>query len=411
MELDNKTRQKAFILLLIATVLTSLAAGLSEATYSNFYLEVYNVTATQRGFIEFPREIPGLIAVIVISMLSFLGEIRLAIIAQILSITGLILLGIFTPPFAIMLMFLFINSMGMHLYMPLKDGIGLNIIGDKNTGQKFGILNGVRTGAGFLAALAVFIGFRLGFFSFEHSIIRNFLIATLFFAGVVLILLKIRKMIGDPAITTGKGRFLFRKEYKFYYMLASLHGAHKQIAGVFGPWVIITILYRQADTMALLSMIGMFIGIFFIPMAGRLTDRFGVRSAMFVEGFSFIGIYIMFGVFSGGLMSGSIAPVGIAIIAVYVLFILDRMTMQLGMIRVLYLRSIAVDRSEISPTLSTGMSLDHAISIICALLGGVVWEAWGPQYVFFIAAVLALGNVLVAIWLPRKVKTDDKLIG
>jgi len=404
MELDIKTRQRAFFLLLIATVLTALASGLSESTYGNFYMEVYNVTAAQRGFIEFPRELPGLIAVIVISVMSFLGEIRLAIIAQLLSIVGLLLLGIFTPPFAIMLVFLFVNSMGMHLYMPLKDSLSLNIIGSENTGRQFGIQNGVRTGAGFVASLAVFFGFRSGFFSFSHGILRNFIIATVFFAGVVIILLKIRKMIGDPAITTGKGRFLFRKEYKFYYMLASLHGAHKQIASVYAPWVLISILLRRADTMAFLSMIGMFLGIFFIPMAGRLADRFGVRNMLFSEGFAFIGIYILFGVVSAGLMSGNLAAVGIPIIIVYVLFILDRMTMQLGMIRKLYLRSIVLDKSEISPTLSTGMSLDHAISIICAFLGGLVWESWGPQYVFFIAAVLSLGNVMVAAWLPKKIK-------
>jgi len=402
MELDPKTRQRAFILLLIATALTALGAGLSEAVYGNFYKEVYDVTAAQRGFIEFPRELPGLIAVVVISMMSFLGEIRLAIVAQILSIAGLILLGIFTPPFAIMLVFLFINSMGMHLYMPLKDSIGLNIIGTENTGRKFGIMNGVRTGAGFVAGLVVFLGFRSGVFSFSHGIIYNFLIATVFFAGVVIILLKIRKMIGDPVINTGKGRFLFRKEYKFFYLLASLHGAHKQIASVFGPWVLIDILLRQADTMAFLSMAGMFLGIFFIPMAGRLTDRFGIRIMMFAEGFSFIGVYVLFGIFSAGLMSGSFAAVGIPVLVVYILFIIDRMTMQLGMVRTLYLRSIARDQSEISPTLSTGMSLDHAISIICAFLGGLAWSAWGPQYVFYIAAVIALGNVVIAVLLPKK---------
>lgn len=405
MELTPQVRKRAFIYLLAAAALTALASGLSEGVYGNFYKEVYDVTAAQRGFIEFPREIPGLIAVFVISLMSFMGEIRLAILAQVLSIVGLLLLGIFTPPFAIMLAFLFINSMGMHLYMPLKDSIALNIIGKENTGRQFGILNGVRTGAGFVAALMVFLGFRFGFFSFSHSVIRNFLIATLFFAAVVLILIKIRKMIGDPPITTGKGRMLFRREYKFYYMLASLHGAHKQIAIVFGPWVIISILLRQADTMAFLSMIGMFLGIFFMPAVGKLADRFGLRSMMFAEGFSFIGVYILFGVLSAGLMSGSIAAVGIPVLIVYALFVVDHMTMQLRMIRALYLRKIARDPSEIAPTLSTGMSIDHAISIVCAFLGGLVWEAWGPQYVFFIAAVLALGNVLVAVWLPRKVET------
>jgi MFS family permease len=375
--------------------------GLSDNIFGNYYKEVYDVTAFQRGFIEFPRELPGIIAVVVISMMSFMGEIRLAIVAQILSIIGIVLLGLFTPPFAIMLIFLFVNSMGMHLFFPLSDSIGLNIIGDKDTGKKFGILNGVRTGAGFVAALIVFLGFRSGVFSFSGDIIHIFLISAVFFVVVIFLLLIIRRHLGDPPINTGKGRFLFRREYKYYYILASLHGAHKQIAVVYGPWVLIDILLRQADTLAGLSMIGMFLGVFFMPLVGRLIDRFGFRSMMFAEGFSFLGIYILFGVFSAGLMSGRFPAYGIPVIIVFILFIVDRMTMQLGMVRALYLKSIALDSSEITPTLSTGMSLDHVISIVCALLGGLAWAAWGPQYVFYIAAALSLCNVFIAAKLPK----------
>ena len=402
MELDAKTKQKAFILVLVATALTAIAGGISEGVYNNFYMEVYNVTPFQRGFIEFPRELPGFLTVVVISLFSFMGELRLAIVAQILSIVGLLLLGLLTPPFGIMLIFLFINSMGMHLYMPLKDSIALGVIGSENTGSKFGVLNGVQTAAGFVAGILVFAGFRSGFFDFAYSPIRNFLIGAAFFGCVVIILFKLRKMIGNPVISTGKGRFLFRWEYKFYYMLASLHGAHKQIAGVFAPWVIISILFRQADTMALLSMIGMFLGIFFIPAMGKLTDKIGYRLMMFGEGFAFIFVYVMFGIFAAGLVSGSIATVGIPVLIIYALFIFDRMTMQLRIIRVLYLRDIALDKSEISPTLSTGMAVDHVISIIGAFLGGIVWQAWGPQYVFYIAAFLSLGNVAVAFFLPKR---------
>ena len=402
MELDQKTRQRAFRFLLVAVALTALATGLSESTFGNFYKEVYDVTPAQRGFIEFPRELPGLIAVIVISMMSFLGEIRLAITAQILSIVGLVLLGVFTPPFTVMLLFLFVNSMGMHLYMPLKDSIALNIIGNENTGRKFGIVSGMSTAAAFAAGLVVFFGFRFDVFSFSRGIIHHFLIATVFFACVIVLLIKIRKMIGNPVINTGKGRFLFRKEYKFYYFLASLHGAHKQIAGVFGPWVLIDILFRKADTMAVLGMAGSLIGIFFIPVVGRLIDRFGVKRMIYVEGFSFLAIYILYGLVSTGLTSGSLAKAGIPVLIVYLLFIIDRMTMQLGMIRALYLRSIALDKSEVAPTLSTGMSIDHAISILISFVGGLAWSAWGPHVVFFIAAALSLGNVLVAARLPRQ---------
>ena len=402
MDLDQKTRKRNFFYFLVAVSMTAIGLGLSDGIFGNYYKEVYNVTPFQRGFIEFPRELPGLIAVVVISLMSFLGEIRLAVIAQVLSVIGLLLLGLFTPPFAIMLVFLFVNSMGMHLFFPLSDGIGLNIIGKDNTGRQFGVLNGVRTGAGFVAALIVFLGFRSGVFSFSGDIIHVFLIGTFFFVIVIFILLRIRKDIGDPEISTGSGRFLLRKEYKHYYLLAALHGAHKQVAFVFGPWVLIDILLKQADTLAALTMVGLFLGIFFMPAIGKLIDRFGVRNIMFAEGFSFIGIYILFGIVSAGLISGRYAMVGIPVIVVFILFIIDRMTIQLGMIRALYLRSIAKDSSEITPTLSTGMSIDHAISIICAFLGGIAWTVWGPQYVFFIAAILSLGNVIVASLLPKK---------
>jgi len=403
--MDTKTRQRAFGYFLTAVVFTALGSGLSESLYGNFYKQVYNVTAAQRGFIEFPRELPGLICVIFISMMSFMGEMRLAIIAQILSIIGLVLLGLLTPPFSVMLLFLFVNSMGMHLYMPLKDSIGLNIFGSENTGKKFGIANGVGTGTAFVAALIIFIGFRSGVLNFSQKIIPIFLVATIFFAGVAFMLLKIRKLTGDSPINTGKNRFLFRKEYKFYYILASLHGAHKQIAGVFGPWILIDILLKQADTLAILGMIGGFLGIFFIPTAGRLTDRFGVKRMMFFEGFSFIVVYVLYGLVSSGLASGSLLKAGIPVLIVYILFIIDRMTMQMGMLKTLYLRSIVRDQSEISPTLSTGMSIDHVISIVIAFFGGLAWSAWGPQYVFFVAAALSFGNVMVAMRLPKKENT------
>ncbi|MCL2167465.1 MAG: MFS transporter, partial [Clostridiales bacterium] len=50
-----------------------------------------------------------------------------------------------------------------------------------------------------------------------------------------------------------------------------------------------------------------------------------------------------------------------------------------------------------TPTLSFGLSMDHVVAITCAYLGGVAWNLYGPQYVFYIAAVLSILNVIVAI--------------
>ena len=67
-----------------------------------------------------------------------------------------------------------------------------------------------------------------------------------------------------------------------------------------------------------------------------------------------------------------------------------------------HLRSIAYDKSEITSILSTGTSLDHIVAILAAQLSGFIWTQFGPPYVFFMAAILSLGNLFVA-W---RVKPD-----
>jgi predicted MFS family arabinose efflux permease len=72
------------------------------------------------------------------------------------------------------------------------------------------------------------------------------------------------------------------------------------------------------------------------------------------------------------------------------------MSMQMGLIRSLYLRNIAIRPEDIAPTLTLGQSMDHVVSISCAVLGGLVWSVWGPQYVFFLAALMSVINYVVA---------------
>jgi hypothetical protein len=52
--------------------------------FKMYYKKVYYVTAFQRGFIEFPRELPGLLCVLVIGTLGFLGDLKVAFIAPLL---------------------------------------------------------------------------------------------------------------------------------------------------------------------------------------------------------------------------------------------------------------------------------------------------------------------------------------
>jgi predicted MFS family arabinose efflux permease len=193
-----------------------------------------------------------------------------------------------------------------------------------------------------------------------------------------------------------RGRLVVRREYRYYYMLVIMFGVQKQIMMVYGPWMLIDLLGKKADTIAFLAIIGGAIGMFFIPALGRWLDRFGIKAMLYADALSFIGVYLLYGVLSAGFASGALAHAGVPLVLAYVIFILDRMSTQMGLVRTVYLRTIALSPADITPNLSLGLSFDHTVSIVCAYLGGMIWVGWGPQYIFFLAAALSLVNLYVA---------------
>lgn len=389
-------KSKALKLYFIIISITAFALALSNDVFANYFKDAYQVTPYQRGIIEFPRELPGFLVVFVAAIFSGLSDIRISIIAQTMSIIGIFVLGLSTPTFIVMLIFIFVNSMGMHLFMPLQDSIGMSLFKDDDVGKRMGQYKSVYTTFSMIGGILVFVGFKLGFFSFTTNIKWIFVISASLLLIVLSLLLILDGQTKDKSKAKAKVKFVFRKEYKYYYILVILFGVQKQMMIVYGPWVLIELLNKKADTMALLGIFGAFIGIFFIPLIGKWLDKFGIKTMLYLDAISFIGVYLIYGCFTAGFVNGLFPSTGLPVLFVYVLFIFDRMSNQMGMVRTLYLRSIAIDPSDITPTLSLGLSMDHFVSITSSYLCGLVWVIWGPQYIFFAAAALSLGNLYIA---------------
>jgi MFS family permease len=398
-----KAHQRSLWIFAAALAAAALSAGFSDSLFSNYFKDAYQVTAVQRGLIEFPRELPGVLSLFLVSILAGLGDLRIAMLAQVTIAVGVLFLGFLTPPYLVMLSLVFIQSIGMHLWMPMQNSISMSLIRDEATaGRLVGRFNGVITAFGVLASLLTFLGFRSGFFSFTTPTKTIFVIAAVFSLAVVALLVALNRhntrTMGDSPTETvmARPRFVFRWHYRHYYVLAIIFGVQKQIMLVYAPWVLIDLMDKKADTLSMLMMLGSLAGVFFTPALGRWLDRYGIRKMLFLDAYSFIGVYLAYGLMTAGFSSGLLSGSGWALFVLYALFILDRMSMQMGMVRSLYLRSIALTPEDISPTLVTGQSMDHVVSISMAALGGVIWATIGPKYVFFIAAALSLANVFVA---------------
>ena len=158
-----------------------------------------------------------------------------------------------------------------------------------------GQFKGIFTAFQMVTAVLVFIGFRTGFFSFETSLKLPFLAAGFLFLIVLILLVRLQRMVHIPGSLHQKTRLIVRKEYRYYYVLVIMFGVQKQIMMVYGPWVLIDLLSKKADTIAMLAIIGGLIGIFFIPALGRWMDHFGIKTMLYADALSFIAVYLIYG--------------------------------------------------------------------------------------------------------------------
>lgn len=392
----SKEYSKEMIIYMIILAFAGLGNALSGNVLSNYFKEVYHTDAFQRGFIEFPRELPGMLSIFMVAALSRFSDVKISMISMILAAAGIVVLGFATPSFYVMLIFIFINSAGSHLYMPMQSSIGMELVKDGQYGKRMGAFSGVTTAFAMIGGIMVFVGFKYGVFSFGTETKGIFIWSAAFFLLAGLMHLPLIALKKGHNIHLEKSKYVFRKEYKYYYALVVMFGVQKQIMLVFGPWVFIDLLGKPVETIAILSIAGSFVGMFFIPALGKWLDRFGVKKLLYVDALSFIGVYAFYGILSGGYATGSIAKVGLPLMLGYVLFIVDRMSSQMGIIRTIYLKKIAVDTKDITPTLSLGLTLDHFVSIVAAFFGGIVWMRYGPQYIFYLVASLSLVNLYVA---------------
>jgi len=297
---------------------------------------------------------------------------------------------------------LFVNSLGMHMFFPIYDSMGMSLAKKGDFGTVMGRFNGLRTAFTMVAAIVIFWGFRSGIFSFTSPVIAIFVAAGVLFAVIIFLLVYMGRHTSD--VKAAKSRFVFNKAYTKFYILAFLFGARKQIMYVYGPWVLIELLYFGADRMALLTIAGSAIGIFFLPAVGRWIDRFGSGRIMVIEAALFLVIYLGYGIISAGVTGGALFGITSFVVLAFVVNIADRMTIQFGMVRSVYMRSVAVVPEDVTPTLASGMAIDHIVSIVSAIFSGFIWRELGPQYVFVFAGLLAVANMVVAIRIKKEGK-------
>jgi len=375
-------------LFLAAMFVFGFSQSIVEATFNNFLSETFAISDLQRGLLELPREMPGFLVVFVSAILFFLCSRRLAALANLLCAFGILFIGFYSPSFSIMLIWLFIFSIGQHLFLPTNQSIGMELAQEGKTGKRLGQLSGIANLSAIIGSFSILIGFKFFHLNFKTS----YIVACLGFLTVSILIFLMQK--NQPS--AAKTKFHLKKEYRLFYWLNILYGTRKQIFLTFAPWVLVTIFKQKTQAIATLLMIGGIIGIFFKPMLGRAIDRFGERFILTAEAVILIFVCLCYG-FSKNVFSETTA-----MYITFFCYIVDQLLMSVSMARATYLQKIAVKPEDVSQTLTMGVSIDHFFSISVALLGGFLWVKWGYQYVFLLGAVIAVINTFSALRVRTK---------
>lgn len=383
------------ILFATATLFMGLNTGLYDPSFNNYLAQVHHVDEIARGGLEFPRELPGFLTVFIFSLLAFLPDTRIALLAALLIGISLWGQGFLAPEMKYVIVWMLIWSTGSHLFMVLKSSIALRMAEEGKEGALLGKLGGLEAWGLLIGMTIVYLGVSKLQFSF--AVIFGISGTCALIAAFSLFMIK------PKPIKTPKQPLLIKKKYTLYYVLNMLFGARKQIFLTFAPWVLIKIFACGVETFAVLGLIGTVISLAFRPLLGLAIDIWGEKIILISEAVLLIFICFLYG------FAAKWFPASFALIVIYVCFIIDQLLLAVTMARTTYLKRIADSEEDIAPTISMGLTLDHAVSMIVPFGGGLLWVKYGYEWVFVAAAAIALVSLFFAFFVPEFNKKSSKM--
>jgi len=380
--------------LILATLFFGAVSGIILSTLNNYLSAEHAFDASNRGWLEFPRELPGFLIVGVMGfLLARMRESRIAALAMVSTAVGVWGLAYLSDTTAWLVVFIIIWSLGDHIIFAVEGPLGLKLAKRGGEGRRLGQLGGARNvgvilGVSVVWLLTKFVGPRYDLF---------YLVAGC--CAVVAGALYWQLHIGKTDAPSR--RLVFRKEYKIFYAISALFGIRKQIFMVFGTWVLVSLHDVPVSTIAILYFIASAFGVLMRPLLGDVIDWAGERLVLSVDEIMLIVVCLVYA-FASHVFD---TPWDLRVL--YAAYILDHILFALRIARTTYLKKIALDPADITPTISLGITIDHVVAMSLPVLSGYIWERYGHEYVFLMAAAIALGGFFICLQI--KVPTESEV--
>ena len=379
----SKWRRPEALLILMAIALP-LAFSVWSALLNNFVVEIIRFDGLDIGLLHTIREIPGFLAVGVISILLFFRE-------QTLALLMLCVLGLATavtawfPFLSGILTLTLLSSIGFHFFETVNQSLQLQWFSKKEAPRKLGKLMAIGSAATLIAYTFLVLGWDKLNLSFNSAyMIAGFSCFSLAVLGYLIF-----PNFEAPIPQTKK--MVLRKRYWLYYLLQFMSGARRQIFVVFAGFMMVERFGLDVQQLTTIYLINLMFNIALAPLLGRAVARYGERKALAVE---YFGLSLVFFAYGG------IYLFGWGVFIATLLYLLDHLFFALALAIKTYFQKIA-DPQDIAATAAVAFTINHIAAIFLPLGLGFLWLA-SPFLVFCTAGILSVISFALALLIPRQ---------
>ncbi len=365
----------------MSILMMAIGYGLHKGIVDNYLAEIVGMGEMDRGITEFFRELPGFMLIFILAVFYKFSAEKMYKMGGMIMVVGMGLLA-FVPPYkALVIMSIFLYSAGEHIQLGMKNTLSLEYSNSGLGGRALGYQNAIYQAGTLVGYFAVMVIFWI--FATKSMFKPFFLIATCFMVAAFMFALRLS---GNSETDKSKNRFYFRKKFTKYYMLEIFYGARKQVFFTFGPYVLILFYHANASLISLLFAVSAISCFFLSPVVGKIVDKIGYKPVMVGDTLILVIVCFFYG------FAHHIFPKNIAFIICCVNYVLDSVISLAAMASNVYVQDISDSKEEMRATISTGISVNHLITIFIALFGGWIWFKLGIETLFMVSAFLGLCN-------------------
>lgn len=378
---ETYREESKFKVFLLSVLITGLSYGLYKGMLDNFLAEIVGMGEMDRGVTEFFRELPGILLVFILAAFYMLSAETLYKAGALIMLAGMGMHAVLPPTKILTTLAICMYSLGEHIQLGMKSTLSLQYSKPGHGGAALGstsATNQIGTLMGYLIIVIVF-----SIFTKDQPYTAFFWLAAVL-AGVSAVMAI--RITGKSETDETKRRFYFHKKYSKYYMLEMFYGARKQVFFTFGPYVLILFYGANAAAISLLYAVSAIACSFASPIVGRIIDKVGYKAVMITDTLILVIVCFFYG------FAHHLFPKDIAFIVCCINYVLDSVISLASMASNLYVQDLSDNQDEVKATISTGVSINHVITIFIALFGGWIWQTLGMELLFIVSAVLGLCN-------------------